>query len=96
MRQQIDENEAWLEEKMLEEGDRDPFWHMIRLFYAQVRCILLLADPGEARGCSTNTPVNNSLTGPLVKIFLRCRHALMVEDGVFSHTIDYVPIFKSI
>ena len=36
MRRQIDENEAWLEEKMREEGDRDPVWHMNRLFYAQV------------------------------------------------------------
>ena len=30
---------------------------------------------------------------PLVKISLRRRHALMVEDGAFSHKIGYVPFF---
>ena len=61
--------------------------------------MLLLADPGEARGCSTNSFVIHktdsfihSLTDPLVKIFLWRRHALMVEDGAFSHIIDNVPI----
>ena len=40
-----------------------------------------LADPGKARGCSTNTFVINWvinwLSDPIVKIFLQCRHALM-------------------
>ena len=53
------------------------------------------ADPGKARGCSTNTYVIisliDSLTHPLVKIPLRHRHALMVEDGAFCHKTDYVP-----
>ena len=31
-----------------------------------------------------------------VKITLRHRHDLMVEDGAFSHEIDYVAIFKGI
>ena len=31
-----------------------------------------------------------------MKIFLRRRHALMVEDGAFGHKIDYVIIFKEI
>ena len=62
--------------------------------------IICLADPGEARGCSTNTSVIHSLIHSLiqswfVKIFLRRRHALMA-DGAFSHNIDYVTIFKEI
>ena len=32
----------------------------------------------------------------VVKISLWCHHALMVEDGAFSHKIDYVTIFKEI
>ena len=35
--------------------------------------------PGQSRSC--------------VKIFLRCRLALMVEDGAFSPKIDYVTHF---
>ena len=31
-----------------------------------------------------------------VKISLRRRHALMVEDGAFSHKIDYIAIFLEI
>ena len=58
---------------------------------------LFLADLGEARGCSTNISVINSLIqSSFVKISLRRRHALMVEDGAFSHKIDYVTIFKEI
>ena len=30
-----------------------------------------------------------------MKISLRCRHALMVEDGAFSHKTDYVTIVKN-
>ena len=54
------------------------------------------ADPGEARGCSTNSLVINSVSNTLVKISLRRRHALMVEDGAFSHKIDYVTFFLEI
>ena len=32
----------------------------------------------------------------IVKIPLRGRHTLMVEDGAFSHKIDYVAIFYKI
>ena len=39
---------------------------------------------------------SHSLTHPLVKISLRRRHALMVEDGAFSHKLDYVLIFRKI
>ena len=55
-----------------------------------------LADPGEARGCSTNTFVINSVSDPLVKISLRRRHALMVGDSASSHKIDYVRKFQEI
>ena len=56
-----------------------------------------LADPGKAKGCFIKTLVIHylieSLTDTLVKISLRRRHALMVQDGAFSHKIDYIPIF---
>ena len=45
----------------------------------------LLADPGKARGCSTNTIVIhsfiNSLGHPLVKIYFLHRHAQMVSKN---------------
>ena len=50
--------------------------------------IVFLADLGKARGCSTNTFVNDQVY--FVEISLRRRHALMVADGAFSHKIDYV------
>ena len=59
-------------------------------------CFFFLADFGEARGCSTNSFVINWLSNPLFKISLRCRHALMVEDGAFSHKIDYFTFFLEI
>ena len=31
-----------------------------------------------------------------MKIILRCRHALIVEDGAFSHKVYYVTIFREI
>ena len=31
-----------------------------------------------------------------MKIFLRRRHALMVDDGAFSHKIDYFTLFSDI
>ena len=58
------------------------------------------AEQGEARGCSTNSSVINSLikslSHPLVKIYLQRRHALILGDGAFSHKIDYGTIFKEI
>ena len=57
----------------------------------QNNMFLFLADSGEARGCSTNTSITDSfLRSWFVKIYLRRRHALIVADGAFSHTIDYV------
>ena len=62
-----------------------------------MQIVTCLADPGKARGCSPNTFVTDSLiellSEPLVKIYLRRRHALMVEDGAFSQKIDYFSIF---
>ena len=58
----------------------------------------LLADPGEARGCSTNTYVThwfiNWLSNPLVKISLRCRQAQTVKNGAFSHKKNYIEILN--
>ena len=55
--------------------------------------ITSLADPGKARGCSTNTSVIHSLIKSwFVTKNLQGRHALMVEDSAFSHRIDYVTI----
>lgn len=36
MRHQIDLNEDWLQKKIQEEADTDPYWHMVRMFYIQV------------------------------------------------------------
>ena len=73
-------------------------WH--NLIFDRYSCniliegIRLLSDPGEARGCSTNTSVINWLTDWwFVEISLRRRHALVVKDGAFSHKIDYSLIF---
>ena len=56
-----------------------------------------LAEPGEARGCFTNTFViyslPNGLSHSLVKISIQRRHALMVEDGAFSNKKDYITVF---
>ena len=57
-----------------------------------------LADPGEARGCSTNSfvikyVIKYVIKSWFVKIYLRRRHAQMVEDGGFSHKIDYLKFF---
>ena len=59
-----------------------------------------LADPGEARGCSTVTSVTDwlihSLTHPLVKISLRRRHVLLVEDVASGQKIDYITVVLDI
>ena len=55
-------------------------------------------DAGEARGCSTNTSVIHSLINLVMvcEIYLRRRHALMVEEGAFINKTDCVTIFKKI
>ena len=54
----------------------------------------LLADPGEARGCSTNSLVINSFIDsfslPFPPTALRIRHAQAVRDSTSSYKIDYV------
>ena len=56
--------------------------------------IILLADPGKARGCSTNNSVTNWLikwlTNPLVPTALRRRHTQTVRDRSSSYKIDYI------
>ena len=56
--------------------------------------IRLLADLGEARGCSTNSLVIKSfirsVIHPFVKIALLRRHGQTVGDGVLILEIDYV------
>ena len=56
-------------------------------------CIPCLLDPGEARGCSTNTSVINSFIN-LVPTALRRRHAQAVRDSSLSYKIDYVIAIK--
>ena len=59
----------------------------------------LLADPGEARGCSTNTFVINSFINSVSQPFpptaLRRRHAQTVRDSSSSYKIDYVIVIKT-
>ena len=37
MRKQIDVNERWTGEMVEEKEEEDPYWHMVNLFYSQVR-----------------------------------------------------------
>ena len=37
MQKQIDINELWLGEMIKEKKEKDPYWHMVSLFYSQVR-----------------------------------------------------------
>ena len=37
MRKQIDVNERWIGEMVEEKEEEDPYWHMVNLFYSQVR-----------------------------------------------------------
>ena len=59
----------------------------------------LLADPGEARGCSINSLVIHSLikslSDPLLPTALRRRHAQAVGDRSSSYKIDYVIVIKN-
>ena len=53
-----------------------------------------LADPGKARGCSTNTIVTYQVSdGSFVKISLRRRHAQTMRDGAFRYQIDCINKF---
>ena len=69
-------------------------WHKQQLYFVvslaktgiYLGAMWYLADPGKARGCSTNTFVIDSFSWRwFVKISLPRRHALMVADGAFSH-----------
>ena len=44
-----------------------------------------LADPGEARGCSTNSLRINSFIHPFPPTALRHRHAQTVRDSTYSY-----------
>ena len=59
---------------------------------------MLLADPGEARGCSTNTFIIYSLidmfSDPLVQISLRRRHAQNVKNGDSSQKQNILTFFR--
>ena len=59
----------------------------------------LLADPGEARGCSTNSLVINWLidwvSHPFPPTALRRRHAQIVRDRASNYKIDYLIVIKS-
>ena len=37
MQKQIDINELWLGEMIKEKEEEEPYWHMVSLFYSQVR-----------------------------------------------------------
>ena len=65
----------------------------------KVQGSFFLADPGEARGCFTNTPVTylltHSLIHPLVPTALQRHHAQMVRDRSSSYKIDYFIVIKN-
>ena len=54
----------------------------------------LLADPGKARGCSTNSLAINSVRQPFPPTALRRCHAQTVRDNSSSYKIDYVIVIK--
>ena len=58
-----------------------------------------LADPGEARGCSINSLVMNSVSQsasqPFPPTALRRRHAQTVRDSSSSYKIDYFIVIKN-
>ena len=53
-----------------------------------------LADPGEVRGCSTNTFVTNSVSQPFPPTALWRSHAQTGKDSSSSYKIDYVIVIK--
>ena len=61
--------------------------------------IVYLADPGKARGCSTNSLVNNSLIHSVREPFpptaLQRRHGQTFRDSTSSYKIDYVIVIKN-
>ena len=62
--------------------------------------IIFLTDPGEPRGCSTNSLVihwfSNGLWIYLVPTALRHRHTQTVWDSSSTNKIDYVIVIKNI
>ena len=56
----------------------------------------LLADPGEASGCSTNTAIINLLSDPLVPTASQRSHAQTFRDYSSSYKIDYVIVKKNL
>ena len=69
---------------------------IIYFFFPQYK---LLADPGEARGCSINSLVIDSLINwfsqPFPPTALQRRHAQTVRDSISSYKIDYVKMIKN-
>jgi hypothetical protein len=61
--------------------------------------IFSLADPGEARGCSINSLVINSLfhsfSQSLLPTALRRRHTQTVRDSSSSFKIDYIIVIQN-
>ena len=53
-----------------------------------------LADPGEARGYFTFTPVINRVSHAFTLTALRRRHAQAVSNCSSSYKIDYVIVIK--
>ena len=69
-------------------------------FNVQQQHLIYLADPGKARGCSTNIFAIHSFIhsanfpDPLGKIYLRRRHAQTVKNGASSHKTNYINFLK--
>ena len=62
------------------------------------KSVKLLADQGEARGCSTKSLVHwfsNGLWKYLVPTALRRRHAQTIRDSSSSYKTDYVIVIKN-
>ena len=54
-----------------------------------------MSDDGEARGCSTNSLVTNSLSQePFSPTALRRHHAKTVRDSTSIYKMDYVIVIK--
>ena len=70
------------------------------LLFLKDCCFNFLADPGKARGCSTNSLVIHWLihwfSEPFPPTALRRRHAQTVRDSTSSYKIDYVIVIKNL
>ena len=55
-----------------------------------------LADPGKARGCSTNTSVIHSLSNGLWKYLYGAVTPKRLKKGASSHKTNYIDIFSEI